>query len=504
MVGGGGHVGIPLVLAFAEAGYRVNVHDLNREVLETLQAGRLPFIEYGGEALLAKALEQKRLVFTSSPADISRPGPVIVTIGTPIDEFLNPVREVVQECLDTLLPYLVDGQLLVLRSTVFPGTTDWLDGHLKRQGRNLKLAFCPERVVQGYGIKELKETPQIISGTTPAAEEEAAKLFSAISSERIVVTPREAEFAKLFNNAYRYIEFAAANQFYLIAKSAGLDYRRVLDAMKRNYPRARSIPTPGLAAGPCLFKDTMQLAAFAQNQFSLGNAAMLVNEGLVLHVVDDLRRRFELAPMTVGLLGMAFKAEIDDTRASLSYKFKKSLASHVQGGAHHRPVRHHRSRPAAARGGGRAERPADPVRAALDLPRAQLRRQAGGRRVGLPQEGERDLLIRRLVDLAVRAHEPVLARERLAGEPVGQPVGDQNRRERPEIGRRHVADRMARFLIDHHLLRSLERLHQPLGMLERAQFLGLAGDAEIGRADLLGVAFPGDGLAESCRTRPRR
>jgi UDP-N-acetyl-D-mannosaminuronic acid dehydrogenase len=330
VVGGGGHVGIPLVLAFAEAGYRVNVHDLNREVLGTLQAGRLPFIEYGGEALLAKALERKRLVFTSSPADISKPGPVIVTIGTPIDEFLNPVREVVQECLDALLPHLADGQLLVLRSTVFPGTTDWLDGYLRRKGRDLKLAFCPERMVQGYGIKELKETPQIISGTTPAAEEEAAKLFAAISSERIVVTPREAEFAKLFNNAYRYIEFAAANQFYLIAKSAGLDYRRVLDAMKRNYPRARSIPTPGLAAGPCLFKDTMQLAAFAQNQFSLGNAAMLVNEGLVLHVVDDLRRRFELAPMTVGLLGMAFKAEIDDTRASLSYKFKKSLASHVQ------------------------------------------------------------------------------------------------------------------------------------------------------------------------------
>jgi UDP-N-acetyl-D-mannosaminuronic acid dehydrogenase len=330
IVGGGGHVGIPLVLAFAEAGYRVNVHDLNREVLASLQAGRLPFIEYGGEALLAKALEQDRLVFTSSPADISRPGPVIVTIGTPIDEFLNPVREVVQDCLDALLPHLADGQLLVLRSTVFPGTTDWLDGYLKRKGRDLKLAFCPERMVQGYGIKELKETPQIISGTTPAAEEEAAKLFAAISSERIVVTPREAEFAKLFNNAYRYIEFAAANQFYLIAKSAGLDYRRVLDAMKRNYPRARSIPTPGLAAGPCLFKDTMQLAAFAQNQFSLGNAAMLVNEGLVLHVVDDLRRRFDLAPMTVGLLGMAFKAEIDDTRASLSYKFKKSLASHAR------------------------------------------------------------------------------------------------------------------------------------------------------------------------------
>src|SRR5437764_3997028 len=180
-------------------------------------------------------------------------------------------------------------------------------------------------MVQGHGIRELKETPQIVSGTTAAAEEEAAKLFSAIAPELIVGQPREAEFAKLFSNAYRYIEFATANQFYLITKSAGLDFRKVYDAMKRNYPRARSIPTPGLAAGPCLVKDTMQLAAFAQNQFSLGNAAMLVNEGLVLHIVDDLKRRYDLSRMIVGLLGMAFKADIDDTRASLSYKLKKAL-----------------------------------------------------------------------------------------------------------------------------------------------------------------------------------
>jgi UDP-N-acetyl-D-mannosaminuronic acid dehydrogenase len=327
VVGGAGHVGVPLVLAFAEAGYRVNVHDLNRNALETLRSGRLPFIEYGGEELLVRALKKDRLVFTSSPADISPTAPVIVTIGTPIDESLNPVRKVVQDCIDALLPHLADGQLLVLRSTVFPGTTDWLHAYLRGKNSDLKLAFCPERMVQGHGIKELKETPQIISGTTPAAAEEASKLFSAIAPELIRVTPREAEFAKLFSNAYRYIEFATANQFYLITKAAGLDYRKVFDAMKRNYPRARNIPTPGFAAGPCLMKDTMQLAAFAQNQFSLGNAAMLVNEGLALHVCDDLRRRYDLSRMTVGLLGMAFKADIDDTRASLSYKFKKALAS---------------------------------------------------------------------------------------------------------------------------------------------------------------------------------
>jgi UDP-N-acetyl-D-mannosaminuronic acid dehydrogenase len=244
-----------------------------------------------------------------------------------VDEFLNPVGKVVQDCIDGLLPHLADGQLLILRSTVFPGTTDWLDAHLKRKGRNLKVAFCPERVVQGYGVKELREMPQIVSGTSPEAEQEAAALFNMIAPELVIVKPIEAEFAKLFNNAYRYIEFAATNQFYMIAKSAGVDYQRVLEAMKHNYPRSKNMPRPGFAAGPCLFKDTMQLAAFARNQFGLGHAAMLVNEGLVLDVIDDLKRRYDLSKMTVGLLGMAFKAEIDDIRASLSYKFKKALIS---------------------------------------------------------------------------------------------------------------------------------------------------------------------------------
>jgi UDP-N-acetyl-D-mannosaminuronic acid dehydrogenase len=330
VVGGAGHVGIPLVLAFAEAGLTVNINDLNRDTLNTLAGGKLPFIEYGAEPLLERALANKRLIFSDRPSDISKTGPVIVTIGTPVDEFLNPVGKVVQDCIDDLLPHLVDGQLLVLRSTVFPGTTDWLDAHLKRQGRNLKVAFCPERVVQGYGIKELREMPQIVSGTTPEAEQEAAALFRTIAPELVVVKPIEAEFAKLFNNAYRYIEFAATNQFYMIAKSAGVDYQRVLEAMKHNYPRSKSMPRPGFAAGPCLFKDTMQLAAFARNQFGLGHAAMLVNEGLVLDVIDDLKRRYDLSQMTVGLLGMAFKAEIDDIRASLSYKFKKALLSHTR------------------------------------------------------------------------------------------------------------------------------------------------------------------------------
>ncbi|MGC1570599.1 MAG: nucleotide sugar dehydrogenase [Pseudolabrys sp.] len=325
VVGGAGHVGIPLVLAFAEAGLTVNINDLNETALATLRSGKLPFIEHGAAPLLARALAGNKLLFTSSPGAIDRTGPVVITIGTPVDEFLNPVQKEVQNCVDSLLPHISDDQLLILRSTVYPGTTGWLHDYLKRLGRRNGVAFCPERVVQGYGIKELGEMPQIVSATSPDAEKEASEIFRRIAPELVVVKPIEAEFAKLFNNAYRYIEFAASNQFYMIAKSAGADYRAIMRAMKQNYPRARSFPGPGFSAGPCLFKDTMQLAAYARNQFGLGHAAMQVNEGLVLQLVDDLRRGYEISSMTVGLLGMAFKAEIDDTRSSLSYKLKHAL-----------------------------------------------------------------------------------------------------------------------------------------------------------------------------------
>ena len=126
VVGGAGHVGIPLVLAFAEAGLTVNINDLNETALATLRSGKLPFIEHGAAPLLARALAGNKLLFTSSPDAIGRIGPVVITIGTPVDEFLNPVQKEVQNCVDSLLPHIADDQLLILRSTVYPGTTEWL------------------------------------------------------------------------------------------------------------------------------------------------------------------------------------------------------------------------------------------------------------------------------------------------------------------------------------------------------------------------------------------
>ena len=330
IIGGAGHVGLPLSLVLAEEGKNVLVLDINKSALETIQSGKMPHLEFDAEPLLEKALADNRLFFTDDVADLKGLGVVIITIGTPVDEFLNPVHKDIRECIDALLPHLSDGPLIILRSTVYPGTTDWLDRHLKSKGKKVKVAFCPERVVQGHAIRELRVIPQIVSATNPEAVEEAAAFFSNISKHIVRMEPIEAEFAKLFCNTVRYVQFAVSNEFYMIADAVGLDYNRIYEGMTYNYPRAEQHVRAGFAAGPCLFKDTAQLAAFAKNNFSLGNASILVNEGLVLHVIEKMCDNYELNDMTVGLLGMAFKADIDDIRSSLSYKMKKILSLHAR------------------------------------------------------------------------------------------------------------------------------------------------------------------------------
>lgn len=325
IIGGAGHVGLPLAMAFAKAGKTVLIYDINEDSLKRINAGQVPFMEDGASELLPGLLASGALKLTSDPARVAEAETVVITIGTPVDEFLNPVFKLIRDCLDQLLPHLKDGQLLILRSTVYPGTTDWLARRLKEHGRNVLVAFCPERVVQGKALEEIQKLPQLISGVSEEAAQKAADLFSAVVPEVVFLEPIEAEFAKLFNNAYRYIEFAIANEFYMITRAAGVDYHRVLEGMSKNYPRAKNIPKAGFAAGPCLFKDTMQLSAFSNNKFSLGHSAMLVNEGLVLHIVDEIAQNNKLEELTIGLLGMAFKADNDDTRSSLSYKLKKVL-----------------------------------------------------------------------------------------------------------------------------------------------------------------------------------
>lgn len=325
VVGGAGHVGIPLSLVLADRGLRTLIYDINKAALDQLRSGKLPFIEEDGEALLQKALQTGLLGFTQKPDDLSQVPVVVLTIGTPIDEFHNPNVSLLTRCVDTLLPYLNKGQTLILRSTVAPGVTEFLGRFLKDRGAQVGLAFCPERVVQGKGIAEIQSIPQFISATSPQALEVARGIFSRISPLVIEMTPQEAEFGKLICNTFRYIMFAATNQLYMMCAQSGVDYLQLLEKMRRGYPRMSYIPGPGFAAGPCLMKDTMQLFAFGRHNFPLGQVAMTINEGLPNFLVDQLRRRMNLKGKKIGILGMAFKAESDDIRDSLSYKLGKIL-----------------------------------------------------------------------------------------------------------------------------------------------------------------------------------
>ncbi len=324
VVGGCGHVGLPLGIMFAQSGLQVGLYDVDARRAALVREGKMPFIEYGADEALTETIG--RTLHVLEDADrIGEAEYVVITVGTPIDEHLNPRYEPLFDLIAELAPRLRDGQQLVLRSTVFPGTTRELARRLGELDLELQLTYCPERIAQGYAMTELDRLPQIVSGFTDGAVDGALGLFGRLTERTIVVEVEEAELAKLFLNSWRYIQFAIANQFYMIATERGLDYFRIHDAMVRGYARADDFPLPGFTAGPCLLKDTMQLSAFEQNGFQLGHAAMLVNEGLAGFIVSQLGGRFDLEHTTVGILGMAFKGEIDDTRDSLAFKLRKLL-----------------------------------------------------------------------------------------------------------------------------------------------------------------------------------
>jgi UDP-N-acetyl-D-mannosaminuronic acid dehydrogenase len=324
IVGGCGHVGLPLGLAFADRGLQVALYDLNQAAVDEVGSGRMPFSEAGAQAVLERVLPTGMTV-SSDPAVVSSAEHVVIVIGTPVDEHLNPDPNAVSSAIRELIPYLRDGQMLVLRSTLYPGTTALVEAMVAATGKRLEVSFCPERIAEGNAMVELFELPQIVSGRTESALDRSAKLFGNLASQMVRLQPEEAELAKLFTNTWRYIKFATANQLFMMATDFGLDYERIRQAIRFDYPRASDLPGAGFAAGPCLLKDTMQLAAFNNNNFVLGHAAMLVNEGLPLYIVSRLEEKHPLSEMKVGILGMAFKSESDDVRSSLSYKLRRIL-----------------------------------------------------------------------------------------------------------------------------------------------------------------------------------
>jgi UDP-N-acetyl-D-mannosaminuronic acid dehydrogenase len=319
IVGGCGHIGLPLGIAFALAGAQVDLLDADENRVRKVAGGILPFWEEGAQSALAAALATGRLHATTAPEVLARAATVVVTIATSVDDFLEPGPGSFAGTMEQILAQMHDGQLLIVRSTLPPGTTQQVVVQAAGQGLDIDVAYCPERAAQGQVLDELHRLPQIVGGATAQAGNRAATLFEGLGVKVIHLLPLEAELAKLFTNAFRYIHFGIANQFDQVARHYSVEYRRICEAMTTDYPRLAALARPGLVGGPCLLKDTMHLDALGAVDFHFGEAAMEVNEGYVASLLDTVKARLSLAGRTAAILGMAFKGNCDDTRNSPAY-----------------------------------------------------------------------------------------------------------------------------------------------------------------------------------------
>jgi len=315
---------LPPAVALANSSHNVVAFDISVGAVKDVNTGKAPFWEPGLDDALIEA-RSKSFAASLDPEVIEAASIVIVVIGTPIDSHLNPDPTAVLNAIEGICKHLKDHQLLILRSTVFPGVTELVEKLLVQRSLKTRVVFCPERIAEGFAMNELHQLPQIIGARQDLDFNRAKEVFDCLGIESVRTTPEEAELAKLFTNTWRYIKFAAANQFWMMANDSGISFENVRDAIRYKYPRASDFPGAGFTAGPCLYKDTMQLSAFSNNTFALGNSAMMINEGLPLYLVEKLSKKFDLASLKVGILGMAFKGESDDNRSSLAYKLKRIL-----------------------------------------------------------------------------------------------------------------------------------------------------------------------------------
>ena len=325
VIGGAGHVGFPLGLIFSSKNFKVTLIDKHKENIKKINSGNVPFLEEGSQSLLKLSLKKKNIFATNQLNEVIKTKYIIVCIGTPITSSLNPSLKGFINFFRELKPLLKKNHVLIIRSSIYPGICDQIYKLISSKCQNL--SYCPERIVQGKSISELPKLSQLVSGKNKKAIIESGKLFKTICKKIIFTEVIEAELVKLFSNAYRYINFSISNQFYMICKSQNLDFEKIRSIMRDGYERNTNIPMSGFTAGPCLLKDSMQLSSFYDHKFSLGHSAMKINEGLPKFMVNDLEKKINLKNKTVGVLGLAFKAETDDLRDSLAVKLVKILKS---------------------------------------------------------------------------------------------------------------------------------------------------------------------------------
>jgi UDP-N-acetyl-D-mannosaminuronic acid dehydrogenase len=337
-----GRVGLPLALSFAQRGLRVVGVDRDAELLATLREGRMPFHEEGGDDILAEVHATGRLTLSDSVVDAAAAEHIVLTVGTPSFSHIEIDVSEIRSVLDELLPVLAAGQSVVLRSTIAPGTTEFVAGYLAKRrgfsiGEDVFVAHAPERIAAGRFFEEIDTLPCIIGGVGPESGERVAQLFGVFEAPIRQTSPAQAELAKIWTNILRYTHFALPNLLMMDCEQYGANVFEVIDLINRDYPRG-GIAAPGLTAGTCLRKDF----AFSEERSHAPGmllAVSRVNESVPLFLVEGMKRRLGgLTGRKVAVLGLAFKADTDDERDSLAHKLIRLLERELADVAVHDPM----------------------------------------------------------------------------------------------------------------------------------------------------------------------
>ena len=323
-----GRVGLPLALSFAKHGVHVIGIDRNPEHVELVNSGVMPFLERGAKTLLKDTLHGKTFqATTDTRSAVARSDVVVLTVGTPLSANLRADTSQLEDALEEIGPALSPDTLVITRSTVSPGTTERLVAPTLERlsglqlGVDLFVAFCPERIAEGNALQELQQLPEIIGSTDELSGHLAEALFTLLGPDKLMnrTDPLSAELAKLFTNVYRYVNFALANEYALIAEHYGRDAHQIIRMLRQDYDRA-PVPLPGPAGGPCLSKDGYFLIEeLAFPDFVL--TAWKLNDSVPAHLVRRLNEALkqaghDISGLKITVLGRAFKADIDDDRLS--------------------------------------------------------------------------------------------------------------------------------------------------------------------------------------------
>jgi UDP-N-acetyl-D-mannosaminuronic acid dehydrogenase len=338
-----GRVGLPLALSFADRGLTVLGVDNDPERLGAVAAGRMPFKETGADELIERVHASGRLTTSDRVADAAAADAIVLTLGTPSFSHIEIDMRDIRSALDDLLPLLRPGQTIVLRSTIAPGTTEFVAGYLERQrglraGEDVFVAHVPERIAAGRFLDEIDRLPCIVGGVGAASGERAARLFEAFDAPIVQTTPVQAELAKIWANILRYATFALPNLLMMDCEQYGANVFEVIDLVNKDYPRG-GLAQPGFTAGTCLRKDF----AFSEERSNAPGmllAVSRVNESVPNFLVQGMKRRTGnggLRGKKVAVLGLAFKRDTDDERDSLAHKLVRLLERELADVAVHDP-----------------------------------------------------------------------------------------------------------------------------------------------------------------------